>query len=99
MYIKDHDIEILKALWRSHELNIPDYANGEVRESLENVIGILIKIQKGLESSSIFLELNPFESGVLTSTLYRSVDEGADPALNNIYNRLKDICNEKYYKD
>ena len=60
MKIKDHDIEVLKALWRSAS---PDFSDDEVRAVLEDVIDILIKMQ---ELSSIYLGLTPFEAGVLT---------------------------------
>lgn len=102
MDIKDHDIEVLKALWRSR--NPEDLCDSEIRVALENVIDILIKMQKMFESSNIYFELNPFESGVLIGVLVKSMHEDDNPVVNNpvvnnIYNRLKDLCEEKYYRE
>ena len=60
------------------------------------MIDILTKMQKICMSSNIYLELNPFESGVLTAVLSNSLNE---PVVNDIYNRLVDICIHKYYED
>ena len=97
MNIEDHDIEVLKALWRSR--NPDDLCDNEIRVALENVIDILTKIQRCINLSNIYLELTAFEAGVLTATLFKAVDEGADLIVNDIYNRLITVVNDKYYEE
>ena len=95
-------INALRKCTKEHENDITSTGHvivSDLCRDTANLLEALEKEPKMLMSSNIYLELTPFEAGVLTSILYKAVYEGADPVVNKIYIRLIELCNEKYYKD